>query len=105
MRLVPPFAAALLVSSIPVSAEDLVFAITNSSAKEVTALAALPNPAPEQASPVSVELGIAPGGSADVSLPNPNPVCVFDLTFTFADTSTRDNKKVDLCQVDTLVVE
>jgi hypothetical protein len=91
----------LTVSSL--EARELTLKVTNHGLTAVTGMTAT---SADWSDPLVVENGaVAPGETSEVALAAPGDQCVFDLTLKVASREDVVRPEVDLCQLETLIIE
>src|SRR5262245_55072601 len=84
-------------------AGDLSFQVTNSGQTAVTGITVTGGDSPEPILVENAETG--PGETSEVAFAVPADLCVFDLTIKLANRDDVVRPEIDLCQLQTLIIE
>ncbi len=85
-------------------AEDYTFTLTNMAGDTIASVIAIDKDGTQAALSVLAE-PLAPTQHAILTLSTANGECVYDLTFTFANSTQTFRPDTDICQTDTILVE
>jgi hypothetical protein len=84
-------------------AGELSFQVTNHGEAAVTGINAT---SPEASEPIPIENSqVGPGESSEVTFTAPGDFCVYDLTIKATNREDIQRPDVDLCQLETLIIE